>query len=250
MKEELMIRYHIALFLTLSMVGMQAADLQKVKIITSFLNGANVERKTPEIADEIDLTQKETNTKETFGNLRARAEARGTPWPIVAMLVATERGFFVDYLDLVELVRTHGTYAENDFRSSDKTNEVMRKAGNKFCKKFYSCTPPAIMHTILLHANQPTFSESTWMQYELHKNSGSSYNIKTYDIQAVLAIDLCADYVPALALQKGLDDAKSKYPSLNLQTEFWNNFIAQLPKETFEKTQQQLEEVLLKGLPS
>ena len=224
-----------------------SVDSQKIKISLPPIYGANSERSAQEIVDEIDLTKEETNTKETFGSLRAKAEARRTPWLIASVLVQAQNGF-IDYLDIVELVRKYGVYTKNDFRSVDKTEEIIYESEKNFLQEVYQS--PTIFCRKILYPDQelPQYMSVVDIREFVPENSKHSYHIKANDVQASLAIALCGDYVPAGVFQiyhqeSQRRDVEGVHLFCYISGKFWNNFIKRLPKETFQKACQQIAEV-------
>lgn len=233
-----MICFHLMLFLILSVATIQGADSQKINFPFSIVlaNGS-----TTEIHHEIDLTKKEKNTKKTFGDLFAKSQTRGTPWAITTLLISKPSNFKIDYIDLVELVRTYGKYSKNDFRSFEKTDKIICAAEQMILNQLPSVP---LRQRKVLYNNQELPQFQVCLQYRLtYDNSENIYNIKVTDLQAILAIALCNDFVPAGALQFGflkrqITDRTDNH-IFEVAENFWNPFISTLPSETLTQVSQQ-----------
>jgi hypothetical protein len=73
---------------------------QLVFKLRCWVKGANVERNSPVVLDELDLARRESITGKTFTELRKRAFDKGVPLLVMAVLkISAESGLSIDYLD-------------------------------------------------------------------------------------------------------------------------------------------------------
>lgn len=220
----------------------QPNNSQKIKITLDFIDGENGKRSMPVLTDKLDLTEKENNTGKTFRELREKSTKRELPWLITAALILKQTDRFIDYFDLfidyfdtIELIKTQGKfYNSKTFHSIEGTRELLSQSWQKYTKEKY----PAyitIAKTLLLYPGKKSieFGNLT-VQYNLTNNNGY---ITSSAVSSALAINLCENYVPALALQTGIIRVKNNKPSD--EKKYWTNTILKLPHETFNKTRQE-----------
>jgi hypothetical protein len=95
-------------------------------------------RPQPFIVDKIDLDRRETITGRRFSELRDMAYKKKVPWIVVPILIASPRGFVIDYLDGYSMLN-----------EKSKVYSV-KEAINNFIKRKYSDLMSTSVHTYIL----------------------------------------------------------------------------------------------------